>query len=479
MKLDELLKKSEIDVRVPPVEIAGLSYDSRNVRPGDLFFAVPGHRADGHSYVPEVVRKGAAAVVVERSLPVEVPLVKTDSVLKSMSAIANAFFNEPTQQIPVIGVTGTNGKTTVSYLIEDILRNSGQTSAVMGTVNYRVGKSVVPAPNTTPMSVDVHRFLAEAVSNSCRAAVMEVSSHALMLHRVDHVKFSIGVFMNLTQDHLDFHKTMEDYFLAKTRLFQRPEAVRSAVNIDDVYGKRLAGLVKNPLTFGMSAEANVRASNAVCDLSGISFDIKFPSGRHFKISNGLMGRHNISNCLAAAAALSLLGLEDAAVVQGLNGPHSVPGRLERVDVGRDFVVVVDYAHTHDALEQVLSTLRETGPRRLFCVFGAGGDRDRTKRPRMGKVAAINADHSFVTADNPRSEDPEEISKEIVAGFRAAGKNNYTVVVDRENAIRQALDLAQKGDIVLIAGKGHETYQIFKDKTVHFSDQETARRLLTQ
>jgi UDP-N-acetylmuramoyl-L-alanyl-D-glutamate--2,6-diaminopimelate ligase len=462
---------------LPGLVITGLTYDSRDVKKGDLFFAVKGVHADGHDFLGPVRGHGAVAAVVERKGNDPLPQMVVPSVLTAMSKISSRFFDEPSKKIPVIGITGTNGKTTTTYLIEDLLASAGKTCGVMGTVNYRIKNDLRPAPNTTPMSLDVQRFLAELVQKKIDVGVMEVSSHALELSRVDDVHYAIGVFTNLTQDHLDFHKTMEAYFNAKAKLFRHRKETKPVVNVDDPYGEQLAAEFPEAIKFGTSAKASLWAENPTTNLSGIHFTLHFPSGKKAAISNNLIGLHNVSNCLSAAGALLAYGLPEEKIIAGLNKNHAVPGRLERVDAGQDFVVVVDYAHTHDALEQVLNALRAAGPKRLHCVFGAGGDRDKTKRPRMGKVAVQLADRVVVTSDNPRSEDPKMIMNDIVAGIRETGKNNYDLCEDREEAIRKALSDAKSGDIVLIAGKGHETVQIYKDRRVHFSDVETATKIL--
>lgn len=470
-KLSELIKGA------PPMHISGLAYDSRLVKKGNLFFAVPGAHVDGHRFIDQAVSNGAVASIVEKPVAAKIFTVRVPSVLKSMAAIAAQFWGNPSHKIPVVGVTGTNGKTTVTFLIEDILRSAKKTCGVMGTVNYRIGKKTRPAPNTTPMALDVQAFLAELNAKKAYAAVMEVSSHALELSRVERVKFKVGVFTNLTQDHLDFHKDMEHYFAAKARLFRDFPGIKGAFNIDDPYGYRLAQEFPKEMTFGFHADADVQAAGAVYNLAGIKFHLKMPSGKKFRVQTNLLGKHNIENLLAAASATLLLGLSESVVIKGLNRKHAVPGRLERVEEGQNFVVVVDYAHTHDALAKVLAALRQTGPNRLICVFGAGGDRDRTKRPKMGRVAVEMADEVIVTSDNPRSENPLSIIKEIEAGIAKTGKNNYAIYVDRTEAIRQAIRKAQKGDIVLIAGKGHENYQIIGDKKFPFSDFDAARKAL--
>ncbi len=475
--LKQLLAAAGISWDGPALMVTGLNYDSRLIEKGDLFFAVPGVHVDGHKFLEDVLKKGAVAAVVEKSVPTSLPIVKTSSTLAAMSTISNAFFENPSSRLPVMGVTGTNGKTTITYLVEDILRSLGKTCGVMGTISYRLGPQAVEAPNTTPLAVDVQRFLSDLIDKKVDAAIMEVSSHALVLGRVDHVQYAVGIFTNLTQDHLDFHKTMESYFEAKAMLFRKRPGIKAVINIDDSYGVKLAEELKTTFRFGESETADIRAMNVVCDLTGIKFNLRLPSGKSYAVKTNLMGHHNVSNCLAAAGAVLALGFREDQVVQGLNQSHAVPGRLERVEGKKKSVVVVDYAHTPDALEKVLTALQETGPKRLFCVFGAGGDRDRTKRPKMGRIATQLATHVYVTSDNPRSEDPVAIIKEIEMGIQEAGKNNYTVQIDRAQAIRAALKEAKEGDIVLIAGKGHETYQIIGREKFHFSDQETAREAL--
>ncbi len=477
--LGELLSRAGIDARLSSdLPIRGLSYDSRLIKAGDLFFAVPGAHADGHAFLADAARVGASAAVVEKDGAAPLPVLRVPSVLAAMAKIADAFHGHPSQRLPVVGITGTNGKTTTTYLIEDLFRSAGKTCGVMGTVNYRIGDDAWPAPNTTPMSADVHAFFARCLAARAAAGVMEVSSHALELNRVDAVRFAVGVFTNLTQDHLDFHKTMEGYYQAKAKLFKRPEAPKAAINIDDEFGRRLFSELTGALSYGLSKDAALRADNPRCDLSGIHFDLAFPSGKTYSISTNLLGRHNIQNCLSAAGALLLYGMAETQIVKGLNQVHAVPGRLERVEAGQPFVVAVDYAHTHDALEQVLTTLRNTGPKKLICVFGAGGDRDKTKRPKMGAVAVRLADHVIVTSDNPRTENAQQILKDIEAGIKTEGKSNYVVVENREEAIRRAIKEAAPGDVVLIAGKGHENYQIIGDKKFPFSDIDVSRQALS-
>lgn len=478
MKLSQLFKSAGLPFSLekdPPIQ--GLSYDSRAVQKGDLFFAIKGENFDGHKFIAEVEKKGAAAAIVTHVIPAGLPQVPTDRIFPWLSRLSAAFHGHPSGKCPVIGITGTNGKTTVTYILEKMFQHAGTPCGVMGTVDYRFGDSSMPAPNTTPMALDIHRFLDSLIQRKASALVMEVSSHALDLHRVDDVQFAVGVFTNLTQDHLDFHQTMEAYFNAKAKLFRGKKEIRSVINADDSFGQRLAAELKEPLLFGFNEAAKVRAVDFDCDLEGVRFHLKLPSGKTYPITTNLLGRHNISNLLAAAGAALAFGMSEKEVVEGLNLEHYVPGRLEKVPTNRGFIVVVDYAHTPDALLQTLKALKEIKPGKIICVFGAGGDRDRKKRPLMGKIAAEGADQVVLTSDNPRTEDPQGILDEIEAGIKSIGRKNYVVIENRAEAIRKGIRMAEKGDVVLIAGKGHENYQIYGKEKKHFSDQETAVKVL--
>jgi UDP-N-acetylmuramoyl-L-alanyl-D-glutamate--2,6-diaminopimelate ligase len=476
--LNNLLEKAGVPV-LPSgsMEIQGLSYDSRLSNKGDLFFAIQGAHVDGHNYLEEVAKKGVIAAVVDRDVKSSLPLVRVPRVSDAMASLAAEFYQHPSEKITVIGITGTNGKTTTTYLIERALKANKKECGVIGTINYRYKNKIVPAPNTTPMALDIQKFIFECFEQEVPYVAMEVSSHALELGRVNDVRFSVGIFTNLTQDHLDFHKNMENYYKAKSQLFHRKEPVKAVVNIDDQYGKRLSLELKNPLTYGFHPEADLLAQNSESSLNGLSFDLRFPSRKTHKIRSNLLGRHNIYNLLAAAGALWATGFSEEQIVNGLTQPQAVPGRLEPVEAGQDFVVTVDYAHTHDALANVLKTLREANPKQLICVFGAGGDRDKTKRPKMGVVAVSMADFVYVTSDNPRSENPAMIMKDIEAGIKTTGKTSYEMIENREEAISKAIKRARSGDIVLIAGKGHENYQIVGNKKFDFSDVEVARKAL--
>jgi len=437
-----------------PAEVRDLAYDARVVTPGALFFAVPGSRADGHDFAAEAVERGAVALVVERPLEAPVPQIVVRDARAAMAVVADAFFGRPTEELTVAGVTGTSGKTTTAFLLYAILAAAGRRPGLLGTVEARVGGERRGVQRTTPEAIDLQRIFREMLDAGDRSCAMEASSHASTLHRLDRVRFAALVFTNLSQDHLDFHGDMESYFEAKRRLFvdSRPPA---AVNTGDEYGRRLARDLPGALTFGFAEDAEIGPAA----LDGI--DLK------------LRGRFNAENALGALAAARLLGLDDDAVARGLESVRGVPGRFESVDEGQPFAVIVDYAHKPGALEHVLRAARELARGRVIVVLGAGGDRDRGKRPEMGRLASELADVTIVTSDNPRSEEPQAIVDEIVAG--TAGE--VEIELDRAAAIVRAVELARDGDVVLIAGKGAEQGQQFADRTIPFDDREAARQAL--
>jgi UDP-N-acetylmuramoyl-L-alanyl-D-glutamate--2,6-diaminopimelate ligase len=437
-----------------PVEVRDLAYDARAVVPGSLFFCIPGAVADGHDFAPEAIERGAVALVVERALGLGVPELVVADARAAMAPAADVFFGRPTQELEVAAVTGTSGKTTTTFLLYAILAAARRRPGLIGTVEARVGGERRGVRRTTPEAIDLQRLFREMLDAGDRSVAMEASSHASALHRLDCVRFAALVFTNLSHEHLDFHADMEDYFEAKRRLFVegRPPA---AVNVGDEYGRRLAAELPEALTFGLGGDAELGPAA----LDGI--DLK------------LRGSFNLENALAAYAAASLLGVEHEAIVRGLESVRGVPGRFEAIDEGQPFEVIVDYAHKPQALETVLLAARELASGHVVCVFGCGGDRDREKRPQMGKIASELADTVIVTNDNPRSEVPEEIVEQIVAG--ATGE--LEVEPDRARAIGRAVELAREGDVVLIAGKGAEQGQEFADRTIPFDDRETAREAL--
>jgi UDP-N-acetylmuramoyl-L-alanyl-D-glutamate--2,6-diaminopimelate ligase len=469
-----------------PAGVSGIAADSRKVEPGDCFVAVPGFRQDARRFVPEAIQRGAAVVVVEGE-PVPglgVPQLVVPSARLALGRVAAAYYRHPSRAVTLVGITGTNGKTTTSYLVEALLQARGLESGVIGTIHYRFGDEMVPAGQTTPEALELEAILARMHAAGVRGVAMEVSSHALALHRVDELTFDVAVFTNLTQDHLDFHRTLDEYRRAKRRLFElldgSPKPARTAVvNGDDPSGAEMVrGLGVPVLTFGFGPEASVRGLEYESALGGIRLAAMTPRGR-LELRSPLIGDHNVMNLLAAAGVGLALGLDPAAVARALGGVTAVPGRFEQVRAGQSFLVVVDYAHTPDALERVLATARKLTPGRLAVVFGCGGDRDRTKRPIMGDIAARLADRVWVTSDNPRSEAPEAIIDEILVGVRRAGAPDERWVrqADRRQAIAEAVGWARPGDAVVIAGKGHETYQIIGSEVLSFDDRAVARQAL--
>ena len=455
----------------------------RSVRPDHLFVALRGTREDGAKYVEDAIRRGAVAIVSEHNdwARRDITHIRVEDARRAVAEIACAFHDHPSAQLEMIGVTGTNGKTTTTFMIRDILRAAGRNPGMIGTVMYEMGARCIPANRTTPEAPDLQSMLAQMVAAGCSSAVMEVSSHALEQKRVWGIDFDVGVFTNLTRDHLDYHVTMERYFGAKTLLFrglgQMEKRAAAVINLDDAWGQQLAntgGGWSSLVTYGMHPGALVRAVNVELGPQGSTFTIDSPWGV-VDVRLGLMGRYNVSNALAAFAACATRGLRPDFIAGVLEGFQSAPGRLERIPNARDLQVYVDYAHTDDALSNVLTTLREVAPRKLIVVFGCGGDRDRSKRPRMGGVAGLLADFTVLTSDNPRSEDPCDILDQIAEGM--PGGARYERIPDREAAIARALEVARPGDVVLIAGKGHENYQEFARTVIPFDDREVARRLL--
>ena len=471
MEIDQLiaaLAPSDVLGRAP-VEIADLAYDARAARPGSLFFCVPGTRADGHEFAAAAVANGAVALVVERPLELDVPQLQVPSARAAMAVVADEFFGHPTEELQVAGVTGTNGKTTTAFLLYAILAAAGRRPGLLGTIESRVGGERRPAVRTTPEAIDLQREFREMLDAGDRSAAVEATSHGSALGRLDRVRFGVLVFTNLTQDHLDFHGTLEEYFDAKRRLFTetRPAA---AVNVGDEHGRLLAEELRGRnelLTFGLTDDAELRADELELGPRGA----RFRAGG-IELETRLRGRFNVENVLGAVAAARLLEIPDDAIAYGVRELRGVPGRFEAVDEGQPFAVLVDYAHTPDSLENVLRTARDLAQSRVICVFGCGGDRDRGKRPLMGRIATELADIAIVTSDNPRSEEPGAIIAEILEGADGA-----EVEPDRREAIARAVGEAGEGDVVVIAGKGHEQGQQFADHTIPFDDREVAREAL--
>ena len=485
MRLDSMLEGCSVSA-VPPLDVCGLQYDSRRVRPGEAFFAFPGERVDGHSFVGPAVRGGAVAVVSERSAPdgLQGRWARVAHGRRALAAASLRFFRRPDRAVRVTAVTGTNGKTTTAHIIDLLLRASGKPTALLGTIEHRVGERSVPAVNTTPEALDIVRSLAELRDIGGTHCTMEASSHALALERVSGIEFHTAVFTNLTPDHLEFHGDMQSYMAAKMRLFEGAGArppLNAVANADDEAGRRILGLgLSNTISYGRRGQGDVRAERVRSDAGGVRFEVASPAGR-LRVACPMPGAWNVENLLAAIAAGLCHGLSVSQIEDRLRLARPVPGRFEVVDCGQPFLVAVDYAHTEDALRRLVRSARaiaETGrtPGRVLLAFGCGGDRDPSKRAPMGRVARL-ADFSVITSDNPRSEDPLAIIRDIADGLRGASR--WACEPDRLAAIRLALEEARPGDVVLIAGKGHETTQTGPQGTTRFDDRSAAREALGQ
>ena len=460
------------------VGVSDVTHDSREAAAGVLFACRPGQRTDGHDHAPQAVAAGSPALLVERHLDLPVPQLQVPSVAQAMGPVAAAVHGHPTAEMQLVGVTGTNGKTTSVYLLEAILAAAGHITGVVGTVETRVAGEIVTGVRTTPEATDLQRLFRRMRTAGVSAAAMEVSSHGLALGRVRATRFAVAMFTNLTQDHLDFHADMEDYFAAKRSLFTPQYTGLGVVNVDDVYGRRLAAESQVPViaVSPSGAPADVTAAGVTATAQGSTFTARL-RGAEVRASVGLPGMFNVANALLALAAAEALGIDAAAAADGLARCAGVPGRMERVDAGQPFTVLVDYAHTPDSLSNVLRSVRGVAAGRVIVVVGCGGDRDRGKRPIMGRVAAELADVAVLTSDNPRSEDPQAILDAVIAGATAVDGARWTAVLDRREAIAVALREAAPGDVVLIAGKGHERTQELRDRTVVFDDRQVAAELL--
>ena len=456
----------------PNLEVSGLAYDSRGIKPGELFFAISGYKTDGRKFVDQALARGASAIVAENGGEYgPVPVLKVKNIRRAMALMAAEFYGRPADQMTLLAITGTAGKTTTSYLARSIFAAAGKKVGLLGTINYWVMDKCYPAPNTTPESLDLQRLLAEMLEAGADTVIMEASSHGIELERVAGIDFKAAAFTNFSQDHLDFHGTMEEYLKSKLRLFQGlSERAGCVVNVDDPASKNVIEATRASLvTFGLLKPAQITARNVEYSLQGTKFKMVTPEG-NIDISLNLAGQPNVYNALTACGLGLACGLSLKAVKAGLESLSSVSGRFQLVSAGQDYEVVVDYAHTPQELERVLITARHLTKGRLITVFGCGGDRDRGKRPLMGKAVAGNSDIVIVTSDNPRTEDPLSIINDILPGLEGS---KYQVVADRHQAIFQAVAQAQKGDLVMIAGKGHEDYQIVGAEKIHFDDREVA------
>lgn len=463
------------------VEVRSVVHDSRQVEPGALFAAVRGRKADASRFIPDAVERGAVAVIAEAPVPAaRAAVLHVSNARRALADAACAFHGHPSRRLSVVGITGTNGKTTVSYMIRSVLEGEGLGTGLVGTIRYVMGERTIPADRTTPEATDLQEMLAGMAHAGCAAAVMEVSSHSLVQERVRGVEFDEAVFTNLTQDHLDYHGTVENYYAAKRMLFtdycSGAKACRAIVNLDDAFGARLLKecACREKIAYGESPGAQVRPERISLGAEGSAFTVRSPWG-DADLRLRLLGRYNVSNALAAFAACAALGVKPGRIAAALSAMTAVPGRLQELQTGRGFQVFVDYAHTHDAIRNVLGTLREIARNRLIIVFGCGGDRDRGKRPLMGTAASELSDFAVVTSDNPRSEEPSAIIGEIIAGVKR--RDRVEVIEDRREAIGRAMAMAEPGDIVLIAGKGHENTQSVGDKVFPFDDTQVAREWL--
>jgi len=486
MKLKKIIDNIDGVVKVEGktnLEITGIACDSKAVKPGYLFVALKGSRVNGADFIDDAIERGASAIMLDSGdngifKRGDTFIYAKDSRL-GLSRASQAFFGDLSAKMRLVGITGTNGKTTITYLMESMFQSKLEAVGVIGTVNYRFGRRLIPAVNTTPSSLELYSLLSGMHKEKIKNCIMEISSHSLEQKRVETLQFDAAVFTNLTREHLDFHKNMDEYLNAKLKLFSKIKKGGAAIiNIDDPASEKIIQKVKAEakakiITYAIDREADIRAIDIKLSCNGLKF--KFSK---INIESSLIGRHNIYNILAAIGAGISLGMSLADIKKGVEALKTLPGRLESVGCGQNFSVYVDYAHTEDGLEKVLKSLRELKPSKLITVFGCGGNRDRTKRPAMGKISTELSDIVFITSDNPRTEEPKDIINEITKGINPA-KNNYIIEPDRSSAIKKAVLEAGNGDIVLVAGKGHETYQIFKDTTIPFDDREVVKRILKE
>lgn len=479
MFLSELIKDLDNILKITgdkDIEIKGIAYDSRLVRSGYVFVCITGYKTDGHNYISDAVLKGAVAVVVEKEVQADgaAAVVTVGDTRLALGLISAAYYGYPARGMKLIGVTGTNGKTTTTYLVRSILERYGKNTAILGTISNIIGGTAVEAKRTTPESYDLQEMFHEMREAKTDYCVMEVSSHSLELKRVAGCTFNVGIFTNLTRDHLDFHGTFENYLNAKMKLFEQSNI--AVINIDDPYSDTIIKNLSIPvMSYSQSKDADVTAGSIEITSRYSKFQLRY-EGREIEIKLPLPGKFNVYNALSASAACLSLGVPIEMVKEGLENVKGVPGRSEVVDSGRGYTIIIDYAHTPDGLENILKTVHEYAKGRIITLFGCGGDRDRTKRPEMGETAGRLSDICIVTSDNPRTENPESIIEDILPGVRKV-TDKFEVVVDRKLAIEKALSIADKHDVIVIAGKGHETYQVLKNKTIHFDEREIVESIL--
>ena len=480
MILQKLLEK--VDYKVIQgnlnVDVKGISYDSRHTKNEDVFFCIKGFKREGHKFANDAIRKGAKVVVCEEDIQIynkQTTVIKVEETRKALAIVSATFYNNPCEKMKMIGVTGTNGKTTTTFMIKKILEQEGFKVGLVGTISNHIGNIIIPSERTTPESLDLHKLFSEMVEKNCQYCVMEVSSHSLALDRVYGIKFDIGIFTNLTRDHLDFHKTFENYYKAKLRLFKKSSI--SIINIDDNYGKRIDNEISGlSFSYSVKEESDFRALNEKCENEYSTYDIMIKN-KCENIKVGLPGEFNIYNSLGAVVASLFLGISIDSIKKGLRDVV-VSGRCEKIGnkYNLPYTIILDYAHTPDGLENILTTANKFKKNRLISVFGCGGDRDKVKRPQMGKIGTSLSDISIITSDNPRTEEPMSIIDDIIKDIT---EGNYEVIENRKDAIKRAIDLAEPGDVIVIAGKGHETYQQLKDGKIYFNEREIVDRILKE
>lgn len=459
------------------VDINQIQYDSRKIKKGDVFFCIKGYKTDGHKFINKALENGASALIVEKKIevPSNVTVIKVQNSRKALAIASSNFYNNAANKLKIIGITGTNGKTTSSYMIKSILEQSGFKVGLIGTIANYIGNEKIPATRTTPESLELHKLFYDMVNKNVKYCIMEVSSHSLSLDRVYGIKFCEAMFTNLTRDHLDFHKSFENYYNAKLKLFKN--STNSVINFDDKYGKKMCSEISNNIiSYGIEGNYDVIGRNINMHSKGLKFEIHY-KGMNEIVNINMPGKYNVYNALGSAAVCLNEGISIDNVKKGL-GNVTVPGRCEVITnkYNLDFDIIIDYAHTPDGLKNILYTVRQFTKGRLICVFGCGGDRDKTKRPIMGKIGTEMSDLSIITSDNPRTEKPMEIINDIVDGIE---KDNYLIIENRREAIKKAMQIGKKGDIIVIAGKGHEDYQILNDKVIHFDEREIVSELIKE
>ncbi len=489
MKLQKLISKLgsfTISGR-KDIGINGIATDSNNIKRGFVFICIKGTKADGHNFVNDAISRGAAALIVEKDVEVleDITIIKVPDTKEILPVIADTFYNYPSNRMNVIGVTGTNGKTTTAYFIGQILRKAGHKIGIIGTISYQIGERIIPAVNTTPDSLQLRILLSQMLEAGIETVIMEVSSHAIDQKRIAGIEFDTCIFTNLTPEHLDYHETFEKYQDTKLKLFEqmgknskKNTAKKAIINIDSPISRRFLDVCHvDIITYGLNTNAFVYATDIRSTLSGSCFKLHIPTDKSIEVKINLAGRYNIYNALAGISAVLAFGLSLSEIKSGLKSLKSVPGRFEKVNANADFHIIVDYAHTPDGMKQVLSTARALTDNKIITVFGCGGDRDRLKRPQMGSIASELSDYTIITSDNPRTEDPMKIIGEIVKGIKNTDGNAIRIMPDRKSAIQRAMELAKENDLVMILGKGHETYQVLKDTVVPFDDRQIVKEIL--